>query len=146
MKLAAQNLDTPGQKRTSEDGALNLVSLGSATVGRGVYGPGWRWSADVKPDAGTDSCQATHVGYVLSGRFRIRMDDGTEKPTSVRAMRMSSAPATMPGWWATSRASSSTSPPHSDPRPAKAPAPWWCDATNHAASSSAPNAATSSTT
>jgi hypothetical protein len=78
MKLAAQNLDTPGQKRTSEDGALNLVSLGSATVGRGVYGPGRRWPADVKPDAGTDSCPATHIGYVLSGRFRIRMDDGTE--------------------------------------------------------------------
>jgi Cupin domain len=78
MKLAAKNLDTPDQKRTFQHGALNLVSLGSATVGRGVYSPGWRWSTDVKPEAGTDSCQAAHTGYVLSGRFRIRMDDGTE--------------------------------------------------------------------
>ncbi len=78
MKLAAKNLDTPDQKRTFQHGALNLVSLGGATVGRGVYGPGWRWSTDVKPEAGTGSCQAAHTGYVLSGRFRIRMDDGTE--------------------------------------------------------------------
>ncbi len=28
----------------------------------------WKWSADVKPLAGTDSCQAAHFGYVLSGR------------------------------------------------------------------------------
>jgi quercetin dioxygenase-like cupin family protein len=32
----------------------------------------------VKPIAGTSSCQAAHAGYVLSGRMRIVMDDGTE--------------------------------------------------------------------
>ena len=28
--------------------------------------------------AGTDSCQVAHNGYVISGRFAVRMDDGTE--------------------------------------------------------------------
>jgi hypothetical protein len=45
---------------------------------RSVYEPGWRWSEHVKPIVGTDSCQATHVGYVLSGRMHIVMDDGAE--------------------------------------------------------------------
>lgn len=38
----------------------------------------FEWSNDVAPIAGTKSCQAPHLGYVLSGRMRIRMDDGTE--------------------------------------------------------------------
>lgn len=40
--------------------------------------PGWRWSEHVKPIAGTDSCQAPHAAYVISGRMHVVMDDGTE--------------------------------------------------------------------
>jgi uncharacterized cupin superfamily protein len=39
----------------------------------------WRWSVNVKPIAGTDSCQVDHLGYVLEGRMALRMDDGTER-------------------------------------------------------------------
>ena len=28
--------------------------------------------------AGTDSCKANHLGYVLSGRMKVYMDKGTE--------------------------------------------------------------------
>jgi ethanolamine utilization protein EutQ (cupin superfamily) len=35
-------------------------------------------SSTVKPIAGKDSCQAPHLGYMLSGRMRVFMDDGTE--------------------------------------------------------------------
>jgi hypothetical protein len=31
-----------------------------------------------RPIAGTESCQAPHVGYAVSGRMAFRMDDGTE--------------------------------------------------------------------
>jgi quercetin dioxygenase-like cupin family protein len=31
----------------------------------------------VKPIAGTDSCQASHMGYVISGRMTVQMDDGS---------------------------------------------------------------------
>jgi mannose-6-phosphate isomerase-like protein (cupin superfamily) len=78
MTVAARNLDTPDQKRTYQHGVLHLVTVGGATVARGVYAPGWRWSTDVRPEVGTDSCQVPHTGYVLSGRLGIRMDDGTE--------------------------------------------------------------------
>jgi hypothetical protein len=59
-------------------GKMEVVKLGSGVVGKGTFEPGWRWSQDVKPIAGTDSCQMPHQGYVLSGRMRVRMDDGTE--------------------------------------------------------------------
>ena len=49
---------------------------------RGVFEPGWKWSQDVAPIAGTKSCQAPHLGYVIQGRMKIRMDDGTEKEIS----------------------------------------------------------------
>jgi hypothetical protein len=42
-----------------------------------VFEPGWRWSKDVKPIAGTGSCEAPHFQYHVSGRLAIRMDDGT---------------------------------------------------------------------
>ena len=32
----------------------------------------------MKPIAGTESCQAAHLGYVLSGRQKAVMDDGSE--------------------------------------------------------------------
>ena len=59
-------------------GQLELVELGDTTLGRMRYEPGWRWSEDVKPIAGTDSCQARHAGICVSGRMTVRMDDGTE--------------------------------------------------------------------
>ncbi len=61
-----------------DKGQVELVSVGGGVVGRATFQPGWKWSDHVKPIAGTDSCQAAHVGYVISGRQGIRMDDGTE--------------------------------------------------------------------
>ena len=53
--------------------------FGGLTIGRATYEPGWRWSENVKPLAGTDSCQVDHIGYMLEGRMALRMDDGTER-------------------------------------------------------------------
>ena len=76
--LYAKNLDQPDETRPFGHGHLDLVQLGDVTVGRAVFEPGWRWSTDVKPVAGTDTCQQGHVGYVLSGRMKVVMDDGSE--------------------------------------------------------------------
>lgn len=78
MTLESKNLDTPDEQRSFEHGGINVVTVAGATVGRAVFNPGWKWSKDVKPIAGTDSCQAPHTGYVISGRMRIVMDDGAE--------------------------------------------------------------------
>jgi hypothetical protein len=54
------------------------VTIGGVTVGRATLEPGWRWSESVQPIAKTDSCEASHFQYQLSGVIRVRMDDGTE--------------------------------------------------------------------
>ena len=40
--------------------------------------PGWKWSVDVKPSIGTNTCQASHLGVIISGSICCRHDDGTE--------------------------------------------------------------------
>jgi quercetin dioxygenase-like cupin family protein len=77
--LQTKSLDRPDETRPlAGKGKVDIVKLGELTVGRAVFEPGWRWSEHVKPLAGTDSCQVHHNGYILSGRMRVRMDDGTE--------------------------------------------------------------------
>ncbi|MHB8531369.1 MAG: cupin domain-containing protein [Solirubrobacteraceae bacterium] len=77
--LIVKSLDQAEQTRApSERGRVDMVLLGEVTVGRAVFQPGWRWSVDFKAAAGTDLCQVTHTGYVVSGRERVRMADGME--------------------------------------------------------------------
>jgi hypothetical protein len=78
MICEGKNLDTPDEKRSFDNGELHLVHLTGATIARASFRPGWRWSTDVKPLVGTDSCQGHHVAYVVSGRLHVRMDDGVE--------------------------------------------------------------------
>jgi hypothetical protein len=71
------NLDD-GETRTFEHGMVQVATVGSITIGRARFEPGWRWSNDVKPIAGTDSCQLHHKGYTISGRLHVVMNDGSE--------------------------------------------------------------------
>ena len=59
MTLEAKNLDSPEDKRSFEHGELRMVQVGGTTIGRAVFNPGWRWSTDVKPLVGTQSCQVS---------------------------------------------------------------------------------------
>jgi hypothetical protein len=77
--LEGKNLANPDETRQfAGHGHMDLVNLEHGPVGRGVFEPGWRWSTDVKPIAGTDSCQVEHLGYVVSGSMTVRMDDGEQ--------------------------------------------------------------------
>jgi hypothetical protein len=68
----------PNEVRDFPKGKLELITLNGITFGRATFEPGWRWSSHVKPIAGTNSCQAAHLGVQLSGVMHIKMDDGTE--------------------------------------------------------------------
>ena len=78
LMVAVKNIETPDERHAFEHASLNVVNLPGVTIARTVYQPGWKWSTDVKPVVGTDSCQIAHLSYVVSGRFHVRMDDGTE--------------------------------------------------------------------
>lgn len=69
---------SPDETREFPNGRAEILQVAGSDIGRLVLEPGWRWSNDVKPIAQTDSCQAPHFQYHVSGRLAIRMDDGTE--------------------------------------------------------------------
>jgi hypothetical protein len=73
-----RSFEAPDETRTFPNGRAEIVKIGSGDVGRLILEPGWRWSNDVQPIAGTASCEAPHFQYHVSGRLAIRMDDGTE--------------------------------------------------------------------
>lgn len=79
-QLVQKNFGSPEDVRPFADGTgqLELLTLDSGPVGRAIFEPGWQWSKHVKPIAGTDSCQAAHMGYFVSGRMKVVMNDGEE--------------------------------------------------------------------
>ena len=78
MRLQRRRLSEATDVRRFPHGRIDVVELDDHVVGRLVHEPGWRWSNDVKPIAGTELCQFHHVGYVVAGRLRVQMPDGTE--------------------------------------------------------------------
>jgi len=73
-----KNFDSPDETRPFEGkGEAYLVKVGGHDVGKAVFEPGWKWSNNVKPIAKTDSCEVSHLGYCISGRMKVYMDDGS---------------------------------------------------------------------
>lgn len=56
--------------------------LDGVDVTRVTFDVGARWSTDLKPHAGTDSCQLPHVALVQAGTLHVVMDDGSEQDFS----------------------------------------------------------------
>lgn len=59
-------------------GRVDVVELDDRVVARHVWQPGWRWSVDVGPISGSQSCQSHHVAYSISGRLHVTTTDGIE--------------------------------------------------------------------
>jgi hypothetical protein len=66
------------ETRAFPNGHAEVLKMAGGEIGRLTFEPGWRWSNDVRPIAQTESCQAPHFQYHVSGRLAILMDDGTE--------------------------------------------------------------------
>jgi len=78
MKTEERSFGKPDEIRQFEHGRLELLTLDAGTVGRLVLQPGWRWSTDVKPIAGTEWCEAPHFQYHVSGTLHVKMQNGEE--------------------------------------------------------------------
>jgi hypothetical protein len=76
--VEARSMDKPDETRRPEKTAVDVVRVGGSEVGRFTFEPGWRWSECVKPVANTESCQAEHLGYAVTGRLHVAHNDGTE--------------------------------------------------------------------
>src|SRR6266542_4482039 len=76
--VEARDFDSPDETRNPDKTRIEIIRMTGTTAARFTFEPGWRWSECVKPVAGTDSCQARHVGVVRSGRLGVRHEDGSE--------------------------------------------------------------------
>jgi quercetin dioxygenase-like cupin family protein len=77
--IEVKSFNSPDETRPFADkGNAEIVNIGGGTVMRARFEPGWRWSEHIKPIAGTESCESPHFLYMLSGRMKVVMNDGTE--------------------------------------------------------------------
>ncbi|WP_043268771.1 cupin domain-containing protein [Streptomyces sp. CT34] len=71
-------IDKPDERRDFPLGHLEALHLTGLDFAVAVFEPGWRWTDSVGPLAGTESCEIHHNGFMVQGRMRIRMNDGSE--------------------------------------------------------------------
>ena len=76
LNVILKRFDAPDETRVFDKGKFEIVHIGSMTIGRATYEPGWKGSEHVSPVAGTAFCEVEHVGLVLSGRATAAMKDG----------------------------------------------------------------------
>jgi hypothetical protein len=84
--IESRNLGQPDEVADyGEHGSSAKVPLGIAGFGLGSAStvwlsrlrPGWSWLRNIKPDVPFEVCPLHHREYVISGRIRYTMDDGT---------------------------------------------------------------------
>ena len=76
--LTTKSFDSADDVRTPDKTKIQMVDLDSAKVARLTAQPGWKWSECIQPVVGGDSCQAHHVGVIVSGTMHVQHQDGTE--------------------------------------------------------------------
>lgn len=77
--IETKNLNSPDQTTTPfEKGEIETVTVAGITLLRETLQPGWKWSEHVKPKVNTNSCQKRHLKYIISGKQKVVMDNGTE--------------------------------------------------------------------
>jgi len=73
--LTKKSFQEPDEVRTPPLTRIEIVSLDGAKVARFTMQPGWHWAEHIKPIVGTETCQAHHIGTVVSGRMRVSHPD-----------------------------------------------------------------------
>lgn len=76
--ITTKSFDSPDETRTPPKTRVEVVRLGASSAARFTFQPGWRWSEAIKPVVQTESCQARHVGAIVSGRLHVIHTDGSE--------------------------------------------------------------------
>ena len=78
VSLYSKNFNDADEVKNPPKAKVQVVKLGNINASKLVLEPGWRWSECIKPTVGGDSCQATHLGIIVSGAVCARHNDGTE--------------------------------------------------------------------
>jgi len=65
-----KRFDAPERVLSFDNGRFDVITVGGRVIGKGSYGPGWRWSHAARTPARGDR-PPDHVGVVLSGRAKV---------------------------------------------------------------------------
>lgn len=72
-----KRFEKPDEMTSPPRTKVEVVRMSELALTRTTYMPGWKWSIDIKPIAGTSSCQKRHFGYCLSGHLAGKLDNGS---------------------------------------------------------------------
>jgi class 3 adenylate cyclase len=75
-RIQRKRLDRPDDVLELPRLSVNIVRVGSLTIGLGTVQPGFRWSTHVRKEIDEPLCQVHHLQLLLSGRFAVQMADG----------------------------------------------------------------------
>jgi hypothetical protein len=76
--LSSKSFESPDEVRSPDKTKIEVLDLNGTKAARMRLDPGWRWSECIQPVVGGESCQAHHVGVLVSGAMHIVHNDGTE--------------------------------------------------------------------
>lgn len=77
--IESKSLNSPDQTTPFEKGKMETVTVAGVTLHQITFQPGWKWSDHMKPAVKTESCQKRHLMYIVSGKLKVVMNDGTQK-------------------------------------------------------------------
>ena len=78
QRCSKKNLGSPDTVLDCGHGRMEFAAVEDTSIARVILEPGWRWTEHIKPAMNTESCQAAHHQFVISGRMRVVMDDGSQ--------------------------------------------------------------------
>jgi hypothetical protein len=73
-----KRFDAPDEVKSPPHTTMEQLNLPDGSITRVTFAPGWKWSTDIKPAAGTDSCQVHHIMYLLSGQMTVALEGGSQ--------------------------------------------------------------------
>ncbi len=79
QKLDVRGFDQPDEARRPAKSKVDILKFGDVSIGRFAFEPGWSWAECIKPVVGGEHCQATHIGYGVSGELETWLVDGTKQ-------------------------------------------------------------------
>jgi len=78
MPIEVKNFSSADEAKDMPNARMEAVNVLNQRVMKLTLSPDWKWSKDIKPIIGTDTCQATHTGIIVEGAVHCVCDDGSE--------------------------------------------------------------------
>ena len=69
--LIVKRFEKPDKIINFNHGKFEIVQMKNMTIGKATYEPGWKWSIDANPLAGTEFCEVEHLGMVIAGSATV---------------------------------------------------------------------------